>query len=381
MAPSPPQLLDSTLREGEQTPGVTFRPEAKLRIARELDAFGIDYLEIGHPAVSQDVAKTVIQIAQAGLTAQTLVHARARIDDVDLARATDVPWVGIFHAVRDEALRERFNLDFPAALDRITGAIEHAKAHGLKVRFTPEDTTRTSRTNLEAAVHAAKEAGADRISIADTTGSATPDQIAGLVRSIHQITGLDIHVHCHNDLGLATANAFAGVQAGARVVDVTVNGLGERVGIPDLATMALLLTQNGHHAPWDLTRLPQIAETVSASSGIPVHPQAPVVGANAFSHKAGLHVAAVTRDPSHFEAFPPQLVGRTREVTIDRYAGRATLEHKCRSLDVRFDPPLIQRALQRVKEQDGRLSDAQFLKIVEECRDPGPPARAMAVPS
>lgn len=381
MATPRPQLLDSTLREGEQTAGVAFRPEAKLEIARQLDAFGIDYLEIGHPAVSQEVAKTVKQVANAGLEAQTLAHARARIEDVELARATDVPWVGIFHAVRDEALRERFNLDLPTALDRITGAVEHAKAHGLKVRFTPEDTTRTSTRNLEAAVRAAAAAGADRISIADTTGSATPDQVTRLVRMIRSATGLDIHVHCHNDLGLATANAFAGIQAGARVVDVTVNGLGERVGIPDLATMALLLTQHGHAGRWDLTRLPAIAETVSAASGIPVHPQAPVVGAHAFSHKAGLHVAAVAREPSHFEAFSPDLVGRTREVTIDRYAGTATLEHKCRMLNVPFDGALIQRALLRVKDQDKRLSDREFLQLLDECRDPARTARPVAVSS
>lgn len=379
MATSRPQLLDSTLREGEQTTGVTFRPEAKLKIARGLDAFGIDYLEIGHPAVSQEVAKTVKQIANAGLDAETLAHSRARIQDVDLARACDVPWVGIFHAVRDEALRERFNIDLPAALDRITAAVEHAKAHGLKVRFTPEDTTRTSHANLDPAVRAAAAAGADRISIADTTGSATPDQISGLVRMIQNATGCDIHVHCHNDLGLATANAFAGIQAGARVVDVTVNGLGERVGIPDLATMALLLTHHGHEAPWDLTRLPMLAETVSEASGIAIHPQAPVVGAHAFSHKAGLHVAAVARDPSHFEAFPPQRVGRRREITVDRYAGTATLEHKCRSLNIPFDPALIQRALVRIKDQDRSLDDAQFRQILEECREPARPERAMAV--
>ncbi len=381
MSSSRPQLLDSTLREGEQTAGVAFSQEAKLEIARALDAFGVDYIEVGHPAVSPHVEATVRQVAALGLEAATVAHARAHAGDVDLARATDVEWVGIFHAVRDEALRDRFALSLPQALERIRTAIEHAKAHGLKVRFTPEDTVRTSEGNLRAAVVAAREAGADRISIADTTGSATPARIAELVRFVGHHARLDVHVHCHNDLGLACANALAGLEAGARVVDVSVNGLGERTGIVDLATMATLVARTSREKlPWDLTQLPRLCQRVARESGIAVHPLAPVMGANAFSHKAGLHVAAITRDPSHFEAFPPEMVGRTRMVSVDRYAGLATLEHKCRELGVHAPTAILQRALARIKsEESPPLGDEQFLQLLEQCGPQAAPARPLTV--
>jgi 2-isopropylmalate synthase len=367
--PHRPELLDSTLREGEQAAGVSFTPEAKVKIAKRLDTFGVEILEMGHPAVSPQLEQTCKQIAGLGLRAQTLAHSRARIEDVDLARRTGADWVGIFHAVRDEALRERFNIDLPQALERIQGAIEYAKAHGLRVRFTPEDTVRTSRENLQQAVIAARDAGADRISIADTTGSAIPATIADLVGFVRQESGLDVHVHCHNDLGLAVANAHAGLEAGARVVDVSVNGLGERTGIVDLATMATLLVQNGTQAPWDLTALPDLCQLVAEESGIGVHALAPVVGANAFSHKAGLHVAAVARDPRHFEAFPAELVGRTREVTVDRYSGIATLRHRCNQLGLHAEEEVLQQVLAIIKAQETRrVEDEALVRMVEQCR-------------
>lgn len=376
-----PQLLDSTLREGEQTAGVAFTREAKVEIARLLDAFGVDFIELGHPPVSPQVEETVREIAGLGLDAATLAHARANVGDVDLARATDVEWVGIFHAVRDEALRERFHVTLPQALERIQAAIGHAKEHGLKVRFTPEDTVRTSEGNLRAAVVAAREAGADRISIADTTGSATPGRIEELVRFVRAHGGLDVHVHCHNDLGLACANALAGLEAGARVVDVSVNGLGERTGIVDLATMAMVIAQTSNTTvPWDLTRLPELSGLVARESGIPVHPMAPVMGRNAFAHKAGLHVAAITRDPSHYEAFPPEQVGRTRSVSVDRYAGLATLEHKCRELGIDAQRPVLQRVLARIKNEETRtLSDEAFLRLVGQCQAQSAPVRPMTI--
>lgn len=379
MAPRP-ELLDTTLREGEQTAGVCFRPEAKVEIARALDAFGVDYIEVGHPAVSPQVEEAARAITALGLEADTVAHARATPQDVDRARAVDADWVGIFHAVRDEALQQRFRLSLEDALARIQGAIQHAKEHGLRVRFTPEDTVRTSQENLRAAVVAAREAGADRISIADTTGSATPQRIASLVAFVKETSGLDVHVHCHNDLGLACANALAGLEAGARVVDVSVNGLGERTGIVDLATMATLIAHTSQQAvPWELTRLPDLCGLVARESGIPVHRLAPVMGENAFCHKAGLHVAAVSRDPNHFEAFPPQMVGRDREVSVDRYAGLATLQVKCRQLGVTVDDGALRRVLVRIKNEEcARLTDDVFLRMVEKEQGVASSARPMA---
>jgi len=201
------QLLDSTLREGEQSPGVNFTPEQRLRIAIELDEFGVEFIEVGHPAVSQDVMGGIKLIANQGLKANLLAHSRALRRDIDLVLDTNVNWIGIFFCFSNACLQKRFNITLEQALDRIENAILYAKDHGLKVRFTPEDATRTGWENLERALSLAKELKVDRVSIADTTGSAHPLYFYELVRRVTSF-GISTNVHCHNDLGLALANAI-----------------------------------------------------------------------------------------------------------------------------------------------------------------------------
>jgi 2-isopropylmalate synthase len=365
---SRPQLLDSTLREGEQTPGVRYRLEDKVAIARELDAFGIDYLEVGHPAVSDDVFRASKAVANAGLRTQTLAHARGIREDIDRARQCDVDWVGIFYSVRNEALEQRFRRDLDQVIATVQDVVGYAKEHGLKVRYTPEDTVRSSWTNVRKVAQAAVAAGADRISIADTTGCMTPSRMAGFVERLSAVVDVPLHVHCHNDLGLAVANSMAAFDAGAAVADVTVNGIGERCGITDLASLATALrVAEGIEAPWDLTRLPVLAEMVEQASGLPVPWQAPVVGRYAFRHNAGLHVAAVFHDPGHYESIPANLVGRSRSITVGRFAGLVTLQYKCRELGVAADDATLGRVLRRIKEMEvGDLPDAELLGLLRE---------------
>ena len=366
--PNRPQLLDSTLREGEQTPGVRYRLEDKVAIARELDAFGVDYLEVGHPAVSEDVFRASKAVANAGLATQTLAHARGIREDIDRARQCDVEWVGIFYSVRNEALEQRFRRDLDQVIATVQDVVQYAKDHGLKVRYTPEDTVRSSWTNVRRVAQAAVAAGADRISIADTTGCMTPSRMAGFVERLSAVVDVPLHVHCHNDLGLAVANSMAAFDAGAAVADVTVNGIGERCGITDLASLATALrVAEGVEAPWDLTRLPVLAEMVEQASGLPVAWQAPVVGRYAFRHNAGLHVAAVFHDPGHYESIPAHLVGRSRSITVGRFAGLVTLQYKCRELGVAADDATLGRVLRRIKEMEvGDLPDAELLGLLRE---------------
>lgn len=361
------ELLDSTLREGEQTPGVRYRAEDKLAIARELDAFGVDYLEVGHPAVSDDVWSASRTVATAGLTTQTMAHARALRDDIDKARQCDVDWVGIFYSVRNEALEQRFRRNLDQVVAQVTDAVTYAKEHGLKVRYTPEDTVRSPWSNVRIAAQAAVQAGADRISIADTTGCMTPTRMAAFVERLRAVVDVPLHVHCHNDLGLAAANSIAALEAGAQVADVTVNGIGERAGITDLASLATALRLNHDQTQWDLTRLPHLSEMVAQATSMPVGWQAPIVGRYAFRHNAGLHVAAVFQDPGHYESIPAQLVGRGRSVTVGRFAGLVTLQYKCRELGIMADDATLARVLRHIKELEvGDLPDAELLEMLRE---------------
>lgn len=345
------QLLDSTLREGEQTPGVQFSPEQKLEIAHRLDAFGIDFIEAGHPAVSPEIKDVVKRVVDLDLEAAIMSHSRALRRDIDQVIDCGTEWVGLFYCVAEKSLKERFNTDREDAINQINDTISYAKDHGLKVRYTPEDTFRTEWDGLIEVCTAAVEAGADRISLADTVGIMTPTKMSRFVATFREEIQVPIHVHCHNDLGLATANALAAVEAGAAVVDVTVNGLGERTGITSLAEVAVALQMNqprGDHEQndsdgatrsrdRDLSRLPGISELVGRYSGIPVHEQAPIVGEHAFSHNAGLHVSAVLKDPAHYESIPVELVGRSRRIVLDRMAGRDTIRHKLAEWGMRLD--------------------------------------------
>jgi 2-isopropylmalate synthase len=367
--PTRPELLDSTLREGEQTPGVRYRLEDKVAIARELDAFGVDYVEVGHPAVSDDVFRASKAVANAGLRAQTLAHARALREDIDRARQCDVEWVGIFYSVRNEALEQRFRRDLDQVIGTVQTVVQYAKDHGLKVRYTPEDTVRSPWTNVRKVAQAAVAAGADRISIADTTGCMTPSRMAAFVERLRAVVDVPLHVHCHNDLGLAVANSMAAFDAGAQVADVTVNGIGERCGITDLSSLAtaLRVAEGRTDLPWDLTRLPTLAQMVESASGLPVAWQAPVVGRYAFRHNAGLHVAAVFHDPGHYESIPAHLVGRSRSITVGRFAGLVTLQYKCRELGITADDATLARVLRRIKEMEvGDLPDAELLAMLRE---------------
>lgn len=365
---SRPQILDSTLREGEQTPGVHWTVEDKLAIARQLDAFGVDYIEVGHPAVSADVEASTRAVCREGLEAQTVVHARAMREDIDRAIAADADWVGIFYCVRQEALSQRFGRDLDAVTAQVQDTVQYAVDHGLRVRYTPEDTVRSPWENVERVARAAVEAGADRISVADTTGCMTPGRMTDVITRLGVTVDVPIHVHCHNDLGLAVANSLAAVDAGALVVDTCVNGLGERTGITDLAAFATAVRfATGRTAPWDLTELPRLSRVVAQRSGIPVPAQAPVVGANAFTHNAGLHTAAVFHDPAHYESIPAAAVGRTRDVCLDRFSSLATVQFKLQAMGIDAPTEQARAILRHMKETETRrLTDDQFRHLVDD---------------
>ncbi len=377
------RILDSTLREGEQTPGVCFPPHVKLAVARLLDKVGVDIIEGGHPAVTVEIETALRDMAAAGLQATVGAHARSLDRDVDQALACGVGFLGVFYCVSDARLGHH-TTDLVRAVDQVARVIARARreAPDLLIRYTPEDTVRSAWGNVTAAAVAAVEAGADIISVADTTGWMMPGGERSLGDYVRRLRdALDragvqplLEVHCHNDRGLALANALEAVRAGVDIVDVSVMGLGERAGIVDLGTMLTVLTADCGAEAWDLTRLDELYALVSRFSGIPLAAHFPVTGANAFRHCAGVHSQAALVDPLHYQSLDPALLGRRPTLSLDHMSGMAALQHALDGIGQPLDDAeLRRRVLAAVKQvgQSGRIvDDAELRYIVAWCREP-----------
>ena len=313
-------LLDQTLREGEQQAGIRFTADQKVEIIHLLEEFGVDTIEVGHPAISPEDERICREAAKAARRANILMHARAHVDEVRAVRQAGADWVGIWASVNDMAFATKFpgrtTSDVAA---KISDAVREAKALGLKVRFTVEDASRTPWPAIEAAARVALEAGADRISLADTTGVWEPRQCQEAVARAVEVLNCSIEVHLHNDLGLAHANALAAIDAGASVIDVSVLGIGERSGITDSLQLAVALRRLRGDSRFNLDKVPDLTRAVQAATGYRPDALRPVVGRNAFTHTSAYHTRAVRRNPEAYEAFHPALVGRRRTIQEGRH--------------------------------------------------------------
>ncbi len=361
-------ILDSTLREGEQTPGVSFTVEQKLEIARKLDEAGIHMIEAGHPSVSPDVKRAVKLIAKEGLNAEIIAHSRAVKSDIDVAVECDVDRIAIFYGVSDIHLEYKHKISREDALRIIAEHIEYARSYGVKVRFTAEDASRASIDYLIEVVKTARDAGADRVSIADTVGILTPFKTYNLVRTVlEKVPNIELDIHAHNDLGMAVANSLAAFEAGVTAIHATINGLGERAGITSLQEIAIALKVHYGIDVIDLKKLPELSRIVEKYSGIIMPPHTPVTGENVFIHKAGIHVAGILANPQTYEPYPPEWIGRSRDWTIDKYTGKAAVRARLEKLGISLSDDELMKVVMKIKELGARiLRDADLLEIVEE---------------
>ncbi|MEM3380780.1 MAG: homocitrate synthase [Candidatus Bathyarchaeia archaeon] len=360
-------ILDTTLREGEQTPNVNFTIEEKLQIARKLDEIGVNMIEAGDPNVSRDVKEAIRRIAREGLRAEILAHCRALIPDVENAASCDVDRVAIFLGTSKTHLQHKLRRDEENAVELVTKAIEHAREQGLSVRFTAEDASRTDYIFLTRICKAAEDAGADRISIPDTVGIMTPDKVRELFQNLSKELRVELDTHCHNDLGMATANTLAALEGGATAAHVTINGLGERSGIAPLSEIAVALKVIYDVDTVNLEELPAISLMVERFSGVVPAPNTPIIGENAFTHKAGIHVAGVLADPSTYEGFPPELIGRQREIVIDKYTGFHAVKSRLERLGVCLNDDQMAKIVQEIKERPTitKFRDADLIELAE----------------
>jgi 2-isopropylmalate synthase len=375
-------VLDTTLREGEQTPGVYFDRHIKLAIASLLDEVGVDIIETGHPAVTEEIYDAVSMISSKGFKSKIGAHARSVEGDVQMALDCGVGFLGIFYCVSDERLNGIFKNDLNAAIRKITQVIHYAKKRNpdLIIRYTPEDTVRSKFENVLEAAAAAVDAGADIISVADTTGYMIPgtdrsmyDYVSRLKRDL-SAKGYSprIAVHCHNDRGLALANALDGFRAGADIIDASVLGLGERAGIVDLATLLTILAVDFGQNHWNLEKLGELYKLVSKHARISLPANYPVMGENAFTHCAGVHTHAAAENPMHYESLSPKLVGRQTQFSLDHMSGIASLRYALKQINsFHLDEDLQFDILKEVKKigQRGRIVDLEELKhIVDACK-------------
>ena len=376
------EVLDSTLREGEQTPGVYFDAHIKLAVARALDKVGVQYIEAGHPAVSSDIRDAVRQLAASGLNAVVGAHSRSLTKDVDAALECGARFLGIFYCVSDERLNGVFRTNLGAAIGQITQVISYAKQRepGLIVRYTPEDTVRSQFGNVVKAAAAAVESGADIISVADTTGHMVPGtdhnmyDYVGRLKAELENRGLrpKIAVHCHNDRGLALANALDAYRAGADIIDAAVVGLGERAGIVDLAQLLVVLHTDFGEDRWDLKELMNLYQLVSDHAGVPVPVNFPVTGPNAFTHCAGVHTHAATINPTHYESLNPDLLGRSRKFSLDHMSGMASVRHALRQIEEPEElAPAVLDAVKAVGRKGKVVELPELRHIVEAARHNG----------
>jgi isopropylmalate/homocitrate/citramalate synthase len=353
---------DSTLREGEQTPGIVFSIEDKLRIAKKLDEVGIQQIESGFPAASEKQRKCIEEIVNMNLDAQISAFARAKNEDIDVVADTGADGAVVSFSISHYHRKHKFHgMSQEEYLNKLFDSISYAESYGLFVIYSAEDSTRENDLNfLKKAFKTAEEAGADRARVVDTLGCTSPNGMTYLVKEVKKVIDIPIEVHCHNDLGLALANSMAAVEAGASTVSTSVNGLGERAGIAATEEVVPALHILFGMSKFELSQLTELTQLVENITGIKVSPHKPITGKNVTAHSSGIHQHGVFVNPATYEFYPPELVGQRRKVYIDELCGRHGIMYIAeKELGMNIPEKVAEKVLSKIKasfSQEGRQS-------------------------
>ena len=364
----PVGLYDTTLRDGEQTVGVVLDPAQKLRIAQALDELGIDRIEAGFPRVSEDDFEAFRLIMAAGLRAEVWGFSRAVPADVDALIELGVGATVIESPVSDAKLAA-YGMTREGVVEKVRGAIAHARDHGITVAYFGVDGSRADLAFLERIYGEAVDAGAAEVVVVDTIGAATPETVGELVGRVCEWVGpeIPVHFHGHNDFGLATASAIAAVRAGARWIQGTINGMGERAGNANLVEVALALDAL-YEVPTRLRldRAREVSALVRDLSGYALEPWKPVVGDTLFTRESGA-VASQFHDPPAIEPYSAEIVRAERAIVLGKKSGIDSIRIKCEQLDLSLSEDQQRALLAAVKragaERRGLVSDEQFLEL------------------
>jgi methanogen homocitrate synthase len=367
-------VYDTTLRDGEQTPGVCLRTPEKLKIAKKLDELGIHQIEAGFPVVSHEEERSVKAIVKEDLNAQILVLSRTKKSDIDKAIDCDVDGIITFMATSDLHLKHKIKMTRDEILNVCMNSIEHAKDHGLFVAFSAEDATRTDLDFLKQIYKKADDIGVDRVHIADTVGAISPYGMDYLVKEIRPMIKAEIALHCHNDFGMALSNSIAGLLAGANAVSTTVNGIGERAGNCSLEELIMSLKIiYGVDLNFDISKFYELSKLVESLTHMKIPDNKPIVGKNIFRHESGIHVDAVIEEPLTYEPFLPELIGHQRSIVLGKHSGCRAVRAKLNECGIDVTKDELCKIVEQVKskrEQGKYINDELFNSIVKSVRGP-----------
>jgi len=357
------RIDDTTLRDGEQTAGVVFAKAEKMRIARLLSELGVHQIEVGVPAMGGDEQEAIKAIVNMGLPVSVLAWNRAVVSDVKASVDCGVDAVAISISASDIHIKTKLLRDRAWVLDSIRKSVDFAKSHNLYVSVNAEDASRADPEFLIEFGRTAKDCGADRLRFCDTVGTLDPFRTYEIVKHLVEATGLEIEMHTHNDFGLATANALAGIRAGATYVNTTVNGLGERAGNAALEEVVMALKHvEGIDVGIKTNRLREVAEYVAHASNRSIPHGKAIVGSGVFSHESGIHVDGVIKNPRNYEVFSPEEVGLTRQLVVGKHSGTHTLVHKFREFGIELSEEEARELLVHVRATAVQLKRALFDK-------------------
>lgn len=375
-------IFDTTLRDGEQSPGASMKTEEKLRVAKQLAKLGVDVIEAGFPISSEGEFEAVRAIAEEVKGPVICALARANKEDIDRAweaiKGAQKPRIHTFIATSDIHLKYKLRMTKEEVLSRVKEAVSYAKKYTEDIEFSPEDATRSDLEYLLKVIETAIEAGATTINIPDTVGYSVPDEFGKLIKTIRErVPNIDkaiISVHCHNDLGLAVANSIAAILNGARQVECTVNGIGERAGNAALEEIVMILRVRRDLFPFytgvNTHEIYPTSRLVSSITGIPVQPNKAIVGANAFAHESGIHQDGVLKEKLTYEIMTPESIGiPTSHIVLGKHSGRHALRERLKALGYELSQTELDVVFQRFKkvaDQKKVIYDEDLVALVEE---------------
>jgi len=361
-----PLIFDTTLREGEQTPTVVFKPEQKIELARKFSEFGVNYIDV-MPAVSKNEKKIVKRLMKEDLNAEITATCRLKKEDIDSALDCDVRRVTLFTPVSDLHLKYLVRVSKEENLRRAIEGIEYARSHGLEVDFAVVDSSRADEHYLRQFIE--KISGkVDIAFIADSMGYWTPKKTYEVIKSVKNYCKSFVGLHEHNDFGLATANTLAGLEAGADVFSGTFNGIGPRAGNAPNEEICMAL-EHLYNVPLGLKyeMLSEICNLVEEYSGFKVQSHKPIIGDFVYTHESGLHVAALSREPKTFENFEPATIGREKRILLGKHSGRSAIRYVLKGKNAsEGDVELLLNKVKRISENENRsLTEHEVLTIYE----------------
>lgn len=345
------KILDTTLRDGEQTPGVSLTSKEKFRIANKLDEIGVEFIEAGSAITSQGERDSIKEITSQGFNAEILSFSRPLTVDIDYCLDCDVDAVNLVVPTSDLHIADKLKISPDELLDLSNNAVDYCKDHGLTVELSAEDASRSDVDFLKSVYLSAIDHGADRICVCDTVGILTPDTSYDLFSKLNDIQ-VPVSCHCHNDFGLAVANTLSAIKGGASEIHTTINGIGERAGNTSFEECVVSIDRllPDYSTNIKINQIYDVSKLVARLTGVYIQPNKAIVGENAFAHESGIHSDGIIKNSATYEPMTPELVGRTRKFVIGKHMGTHGLNSRLQEIGLNVNETQLKQICDDIKE-------------------------------